>query len=58
MVRFTQRQAVHNCAERLVQPHTAADGGPAVLRGLLLQAWLRDGSAPAAEREAFGSHLK
>ena len=25
MVRFTQRQAVHNCAERLVQPRPAAD---------------------------------
>jgi hypothetical protein len=25
MVRFTQRQAVHNCAERLVQPGHGAD---------------------------------
>ena len=48
MVRFPQRQAVHNCAERLVQPRHAADAfqplpamraNPAAIRLLISALW-------------------
>jgi hypothetical protein len=37
------------CAERLVQPYTAADEGTAVVCSLMAQALLNGGAAPAAQ---------
>jgi len=43
------------CAQRLVQPHTAADGGTVVVSGSVVLSEVRGRFAPAAERGAFGS---